>query len=317
MLARTREAPPQRMIRPKVPSLVRRSKLLVSPLDAAAIEAAAQSDADAIVLDLGCATSSAQQPAARFAVPHAVQRLAGCGADILTWVDMATAAADVEACAVSETTGLLAHVSRPEEVAELDALLTAAERSQGWPRGLLDLELVLGCAQAVLDAEPLARASRRVVALSLDEEGVLADMGVEPSADVDLPLYARGRTVVAARVAGVQAHGLSLVCGGRSLPERVRRARLQGLRGALCTDPADVSTLNEGFAPTPSEVEQAHRVREAVEAAVQGGQGGQGAVALADGTIADLATFRHSQVVLEWDAAVRAREARVTLPSAA
>ena len=302
------------MIRPKVLSLVRRSKLLVSPLDAAAIDGAAQSGTDAVVLDLGYATSSAQQPAARFAVPHVMRQLAGCGADLLAWVDMTTAAADVEASALPEVTGLLAQVSRPEDVARLDALLTAAERSQGLPQGRFDLELVLGCAQAVLDAEVLAQASPRVVALSMDEEGVLADIGVEASADVDLPLYARGRIVVAARVAGVQAHGVLLVCGGGSLPERVRRARLQGLRGALCTDPADVQTLNEGFSPSPAEVEQAHRAKEAVEAAAQGGQG---AVALPDGTVADLATFRHSQSVLEWAAAIRAREARKALPSPA
>ncbi len=302
------------MIRPKVLSLVRRSKLLVSPLDAAAIDGAAQSGTDAVVLDLGYATSSAQQPAARFAVPHVMRQLAGCGADLLAWVDMTTAAADVEASALPQVTGLLAQVSRPEEVAELDALLAAAERSQGLPQGRFDLELVLGCAQAVLDAEVLAQASPRVVALSMDEEGVLADIGVEASADVDLPLYARGRTVMAARVAGVQAHGVLLVCGGGSLPERVRRARLLGLRGVLCTDAADVPTLNEGFSPSPAEVEQAHRVKEAVEAAVQGGQG---AVALADGTVADLATFRHSQSVLEFAAAIRAREARKALPSPA
>ena len=302
------------MIRPKVPSLVRRSKLLVSPLDAAAIERAAHSGADAIVLDLGCATSSAQQPAARLAVPHAVQRLADCGADILAWVDMATADDDIEACALPEVAGLLAAVGRPEDVAALDALLTAAERSQGLPHRHFDLELVLASAQAVLDAEVLAQASPRVVALSLDEEGVLADMAVEPSDDVDLPLYARGRVVVAARVAGVQAHGVLLVSGGGSLPERVRRARLHGLRGALCTHPADAATLNEGFAPSSAEVERARTVRDAVEAAVQAGHG---AAALDDGTIADLATLRHSQAVLEWAAAVRAREARVTLPMAA
>ena len=61
-------------------------------------------------------------------------------------------------------------------------------------------------------------------------------------------------------------------------------------------------------------VEQAHRVKDAVEAAVQGGQG---AVALPDGTVADMATFRHSQAVLEWAAAVRAREAGKGLPAPA
>ena len=314
MLARTREAPPHRMIRPKVPFLVRRSKLLVSPLDAASMAAAAQSGADAVALDLGYAASSAQQPAARLALPHAVQRLAAYGADVLAWVDVATAADDVEACALPGVVGIIAQVSRQEDVAELDALLTAAERSLGLPHGRFDLELVLASAQAVLDAELLAQASPRVVALSLDEEGVLADMGVEPSDDPDPLLYARGRTVVAARVAGVQVHGVLLLCGDGPLAERVRRVRLQGLRGALCTDPAAVPALNEGFAPSPAEVEQAHRVKEAVEAAVQGGHG---AVALADGTVADMATFRHSQAVLEWAAAVRAREAAKGLPSPA
>ena len=302
------------MIRPKVPSLVRRSKLLVSPLDAAAIDGAAQSGADAVVLDLGWAASSAQQPAARFAMPHAVHRLADCGADILAWVDAATATDDVEACALPGVAGVIAQAGTPEEVAELDALLTAAERSQGLPHGRLDLELALGCAQAVLDAETLAQVSPRVVAISLDEEGVLADMGVEASADADPLLYARGRIVAAARIAGVQAHGALLVCGGGSLSERVRRARYQGLRGALCIDAADAPALNEGFAPSEAEVEQAHRVREAVESAVQAGRG---AVVMADGTVADLAAYRHSQAVLEWAAAVRAREARATLPSPA
>ena len=98
---------------------------------------------------------------------------------------------------------------------------------------------------------------------------MLADMGVEASADADPLLYARGRIVAAARIAGVQAHGALLVCGGGSLPERVRRARYQGLRGALCIDAADAPALNEGFAPSEAEVEQAHRVRE--------GRGGGGA----------------------------------------
>lgn len=302
------------MIRPKVPSLVRRSKLLVSPLDAAAIDAAAQSGADAVVLDLGYAASSAQQPAARLAVPHAVQRLAGSGADILAWVDTSTAADDVAACALPGIAGLIAHVSRPDDVAALDALLSAAECAQGLPHGRFDLELVLASAQAVLDAELLAEASPRVVAISLDEEGVLADLGVEASDDADPLLYARGRTVVAARVAGVQAHGVLLLCGGGDRAERVRRARFQGLRGALCTDAADAPALNDGFAPSPAEVEQAHRVKEAVEAAVQGGRG---AVALADGTVADMAAFRHSHAVLEWAAAVRAREASKGLPATA
>ena len=61
-------------------------------------------------------------------------------------------------------------------------------------------------------------------------------------------------------------------------------------------------------------MEQAHRVKEAVEAAVQGGQGAE---ALADGTVADMATFRHSHAVLQWAAAVRAREAGKGLPSPA
>ena len=109
------------MIRPKAPSLVRRSKLLVSPLDAAAIDDATESGADAVVLDLGYAASNAQQPAARLAAAHAVQQLSACGADVLAWVDTATAAADVEACAVPGLTGLIAYVTLPEEVAELDA----------------------------------------------------------------------------------------------------------------------------------------------------------------------------------------------------
>jgi len=196
-------------------------------------------------------------------------------------------------------------VDKPEAVKAVDAALSAWEREKGLPEGQLQIDLALASGQAVMDMHDLAAASSRVVSLTLDEDSLLAELGVERSLDVDQLLYPRGRAIIVARLFQVQAHSLGFVRGELSPLAMAAMGRKIGLRGALCFDPGDVSALNRGFRPAESETEHAHKVIEVMDEAVKNGLG---SAKLPGGAMVDMAMFKHSQSLLHWDAAIREKE---------
>ena len=283
-------------------TLVRRSLLVVSPLDDGALLNAANSIADAIVVDLVSRGSKSQREEARRAAPSALERLSSSGADLLLWTDAEAAAADLAVCSPGTIAGVVAGVDTPEEAHSIDDALATWEPANNIPKGTLTMELVLASAKAMGNVDQLAAASRRTVALALDDEMLLREMGVSASDSSDLLTYHRGKMAMSARSAGIQAHALGIV--GDSIIDRAAAARQVGLRGALCFDSTEVASLNAGFSPSTEEIEAARQVLEAMQVAVDGGRG---AVALSSGQMADLANVRGAQAVIAWSEAVEAR----------
>ena len=172
------------------------------------------------------------------------------------------------------------------------------------------MELVLASAQAVGNVDQLGAASRRIVALALDDEMLLREMNVTPSGSTDPLAYQRGKMVVSARSAGMQAHALSHA--GESLIDRAVAARQAGLRGALFFDSTEALALNTGFSSSIEEIEAARQVLEAMQVAVDGGRG---AVAVSSGQMADLANVRGAQAIIAWSEAVEAGESLRSQPA--
>ena len=285
--------------------LVRRSLLVVSPLDDGAVLDAARSSADAIVVDLASRVPKIHRDDARRSASNALQQLAGSGAELLLWTDAEDVAADLAACVGGSFAGVLAAVDESEEVHSIDAALTAWESANHVPNGTLTIELVLASAKAVLNAERLASMSQRTAALALDDEMLLGEMGVSVSDSSDRLLYHRGKLVVASRSAGIQAHALGHAKD--TTFDRAVAGRQTGFRGTLCFDSTKVSSINDGFSLPYQELEAARQVLEAMQVAVDSGRG---AVAVADGQMADLANVRQAQAVIAWGEAVRERALR-------
>lgn len=283
--------------------LVRRSLLVVSPLDDRGLTDAANSVADAIVVDLTSRVPKPQRDDARRATPSAVERLSGSGAELLLWTDPKGVSADLAACGSEAITGVVAAVDTPEEANSIDEALATWESANNIPNGTLTMELVLASAKAVGNVDQLAAASRRIAAMALDDETLLCEMGVASSGPSDRLLYQRGKMVMSARSAGIQVHALGHI--GDSLVDRAVAARQAGLRGALCFNSIEVLALNTGFSPLIEEIEAARQVLEVMQEAVDGGRG---AVAVSSGQMADLANVRGAQAIIAWSEAVEARE---------
>lgn len=108
-----------------------------------------------------------------------------------------------------------------------------------------------------------------------------ADMGI--SGEDDALLAFRSELVLASRLAQLQApvDGVTTALDdAQVLALETARARRLGFGGKLCIHPRQVATVNEGFAPSPAELQWARRVLDAAQAS-------GGAAVAVDGKMVD------------------------------
>jgi citrate lyase subunit beta / citryl-CoA lyase len=269
---------------------IRRSYLVVSPLDEPAVERAWTHNADAITLDLH-SLPAAQKGRARARIHEQLAGLGRGGAEAFVSISQAHLYADVEVAVWPGLAGLvIAHPERAEQVQEADEAVTELEKRHGVGAGSVEIVVLLGTAKGVLNIREIVTASPRVTTVGLDESQLLMDLGLLPSPEEDpLGFYARGRIVLEAAGGPTELHGhhgvyrLGLGYPLSSFPkldasaDEVRTAAKDGkelgFNGALCWAPEWVEPCNVGFTPTDEEVAYHRSVREAYAAAVAMGRG--------------------------------------------
>ncbi len=132
------------------------------------------------------------------------------------------------------------------------------------------LETALG----VADARELL-AHPRVAAAYFGAEDFTADMGGVRTEGSQEVLYARSRTALAGRLAGVPTLD-QVVTDFRNdtlFEEETRDARALGFRGKLCIHPRQVALANRGFLPSEEEVDHARRLLDAYARESEAGVG--------------------------------------------
>lgn len=109
-------------------------------------------------------------------------------------------------------------------------------------------------------------------------------------------LMARATLVVASAAAGIDGpvDGVTLdVDDPDGLADDIAHAREMGFSGKLCIHPRQVPATNQGFAPTPEEIEAARRIVAALS-----GHAGEGAL-LVDGRMVDRPVIERARRTLE------------------
>jgi citrate lyase subunit beta/citryl-CoA lyase len=154
----------------------------------------------------------------------------------------------------------------------------------------------------------IARASPRIVGLTLGGEDFALEMGMLPTAEgLMMP---KQQLAIAARSAGILPLGfIGTVADYKDLDafrETVRRSRRLGFRGASVIHPAQVPILNEEFAPSPDEVASAKKIVAAYDEAVAAGRGSISV----DGKMIDVPVVLRAQGLLAIHTAIQEREAR-------
>jgi citrate lyase subunit beta / citryl-CoA lyase len=233
---------------------------------------AAQSGADAILLDLEDALPPAERPAARDGLPALVAAVrAARPVPVLVRVNSDDSLADDVAAAVAAGADgvLVPKVESADRVRLVESLLPAASA--------MEVELLVETPRGLLAAAEIAAAGRRTTAMVLGVEDLAAELEVDPASPYADLRWAHATVLLAARAAGLAPYGLlGSLTNFRDLPalaEDARRSRGFGYLGALCIHPAQVPVLNDAFGPTPAELAWAARVLEALAEAEAAGHG--------------------------------------------
>ena len=250
----------------------RRSVLYMPGSNARALEKGRSLPADALILDLEDAVAPDAKDTARGQIAEAV-KAGGYGrrelAIRVNGLDTPWGRDDVAAAAACGPDAiLLPKVETAAMVAELEALMAAAgapERTAIWCM----METPLG----MLNAQEVAGASKRVACLVMGTSDLVKDLQAAHTPQRLPVLTSLSLCILAAR-----AYGLAILDGvhldlqdDAGFADSCLQGKELGFDGKTLIHPKTIAKANEVFAPSPAEVEQAHKMIAAhAEAAAEG-----------------------------------------------
>ena len=299
-----------------------RSELAVPGSRPELFEKAAASQADYVFLDLEDAVAPDEKAAARTNVIEALGdidwresnktisvRINGLDTHYM-YRDLIDV---VERAGPHVDTILVPKVGVPGDIYTVDALLTQLEQAMGLS-GRIGVEALVETALGMANVEAVAASSPRLEALHFGVADYAASCrartisigGLNPDYPGDQWHSALSRMLVACRANGLRA--IDGPFGDFGDPDGfiagARRAAALGYEGKWAIHPAQIELANEVFTPPESEVDQARRMLQALEAAAAAGRG----AAQLDGRMIDAASARMALNVVETAEAIASRE---------
>jgi citrate lyase subunit beta/citryl-CoA lyase len=244
----------------------RRSWLFVAGADERAHARAAKSGADVIILELEDFTPPELRPKARSLAARAFAEWRKAGALAAVRVNPLEGDGRADLAGVLPARPdvvLMSKVDTPEKVVEL-------ESATG---GAVDLVPNVESAAGLLRAFDIARASRKVSALLVASEDMVADLGTTRSRGGEELAYVRARFLVECRAAGVEAIDCPYTFSDASgALADARYAKRLGYRMKSLVDPSHARAINSVFSPSKKEIASARRIVSAFEKARAAGK---------------------------------------------
>ena len=268
---------------------LKRTSLYASGSSAGKVLEARFYNQDCIVYDLEDSVSPAEKDAARFLIYHTVRyhrppdkyvliRVNGLYSDYIE--------EDLEAAVRARPDAIrLPKVEHAEEVRRIDARITEIEKTAGIEPGSIELWCNIESVLGAVNAQQIATASPRVVALALGAEDYTASMGSVRSKAGHEIFYARMQVLQACRLAGISAQDavFSDFNDLEGLREDLKMTRGLGFDGKTVIHPRQIDLVNAAFTPTPKEIRNARRIIEALEE----GEKNHTGVVVVDGSMVD------------------------------
>jgi citrate lyase subunit beta/citryl-CoA lyase len=231
---------------------------------------------DAIILDLEDAVHPAEKDSARILVRNALRGVDFSAAERLVRINqLPLGYEDLDEVIPEAPDGMLIpKVETAQQVAAVDERITTILARNHIERPVWIVP-ILESALGIENAFAIARASERVVALSIGLEDYTADLGVPKTQEGGESLYARMRLVNGAHAARVGASDsvYSDVADMEGLRRWAERSRALGFEGMACIHPLQIAVVHEAFAPSQREIERALKIVAAYEDAKARGEG--------------------------------------------
>ena len=255
---------------------------------------------DCLVYDLEDSVSAGEKDAARLLVYHAVKEQRPKGKYILIRVNGLYSKEldeDLEAAVRAQPDAIrIPKVEYASEVKRVDEKITAIEKKAGLPEGGIKIWCNIESYLGVMNAQEIASASPRVVAMALGAEDFTASMNAQRTKPGWEIVYARNAVLMACRAAGISAQDavFSDLNDEEGLKRDLEMTRTLGFDGKTCVHPRQIDTVNACFTPTAKEIRNAQRVLEALEEADRNRTG----VCVLDGSMVDKPMELRARAVL-------------------
>jgi citrate lyase subunit beta/citryl-CoA lyase len=264
----------------------RRSWLLVPGADPAAHQAAAASGADVVILELEDFTPPELRPQARALSAEALDRWRSAGAVAAVRINPLDSGGRDDLAGVLAARPDLILMSKVESAEQVKAL----EAATG---GAVDLVPNVETAAGLVNTVSIGKASKRVVALLLASEDMVADLGTVRTRGGAELAYARARFLVECRAAHVEAidcpYTFSDVKGAAA---DARYAKSLGYRMKCVVDPGHARAVNKVLTP---DVTRARRIVAAFDKARAKGK----ERASVDGALIEVPVYAAAKRLLE------------------
>lgn len=263
--------------------------------------------ADALILDLEDAVSPANKPLARELIPAFLRDRPMGKRNSQLWVrinplDTELALADLAAIVAASPDGvMLPKANGPADVLKLSHYLDALEAQSGVAPGsvrILPVATETAIAPFRLGDYASARLDR-LIGLTWGAEDLSAAIGASTNVDASggwalTYRLVRSLTLLAANAAGVQAIDTLYVDfrDEDGLRSSSQASRAEGFTGRVAIHPAQVAAINASYMPSSQEIDHAHRVIAAFDAAP-----GAGSVGL-DGRMIDIPHLKQARGVI-------------------
>lgn len=175
-------------------------------------------------------------------------------------------------------------VEYAREVESISRRIAQIEEEVGLEVGKIELICNIESYLGVLNAQEIAKADPRVVALAVSAEDLTASLKAQRTKAGLEVFYARNAVLLACRAAGIDA--LDIVFSDINDEEGLRSdtalGKNLGFDGKTLVHPRQIDIVNSYFTPSTKEIKYALRVLKAVE---EGKKAGKGAVTLDGGMI--------------------------------
>jgi citrate lyase subunit beta/citryl-CoA lyase len=272
-----------RVLPEKVPSgepsarfRLRRSRLYLPGNDPKYLINAALHQSDAIILDLEDSVHPDEKDAARLLVRNALRAVDFRPCERMVRINKFPLGMEdlEEIIPESPDLILIPKTESARHVLDVSEKIAAVKADFGITRPIW-LMPIIESALGVEKAFEIATANEEVVALTIGLEDYAADLGVAKTTHGAESLFARQRVINAARAAGIQA--IDSVFGDINDMETLRawalNSRAIGFEGMGCIHPLQIEVVHQAFAPTATEIEDAHKIVDAYRKAQAQGIG--------------------------------------------
>ncbi|HTZ81984.1 MAG TPA: aldolase/citrate lyase family protein [Candidatus Acidoferrales bacterium] len=265
-----------RLPEPSPRDRVRRSRLYIPGSEPKYFINAALHGADGIILDLEDSVHVSEKDAARLVVRNALRAVDFLECERMVRINQIPLGLEDLNEVVPESPDLILipKVETPSQVLEVTTRIAEIKADYGITRPIWIMP-ILESALGIENALAIAKASDKIVALTIGLEDYTADLGVVKTSAGAESLYARQRVVNAAHAAGIQA--IDSVFGDVGDMNGLRawglNSRALGFEGMGCVHPTQIPVIHEAFAPSTAEIERARKIVAAYNEAQERGIG--------------------------------------------